>query len=180
VAKRAEPFRGADVALAAIDIPEMAQRNLCCLFEPENRAVALLAFYPEGALLTITGRGELLVARRIEVPLERLLGKDVAQTSQFLDRIALELQRSTDNFDRQFSFIALSKLLLANVPETTGLKETLKANLDVAVEDMNLAQVLDVGRVPELMNGDRQSQCLGVLGAALRTSAASPAVAVAA
>jgi len=163
------PYNDASVELEAIDVVEMAQRNIAILCEAPNRAVALLAFHPDGGMLTITGNAELLVARRIEIPLERLLAADAEQRSQYLDRIALELQRSLDNFDRQFSFISLSRLLLAYTPVGSGLAETLRANLDLPVEELDLAQVMDLARVPELASRERQAQCLTVIGAALRT-----------
>jgi len=169
VAACTSAFNDANVALDAVDIPELAQRNLAILCETPNRAVALLAFHADGGMLTITGFGELLVSRHIDVALERLLAAAPDQRTQYLDRIALELQRSLDNFDRQFSFIALSRLLVAHTSVESELTETLRANLDLPVEALDLRDVMDLARVPELADRARQSQCLTVIGAALRT-----------
>lgn len=165
----ARRFDAARVTLDAVDIPELAQRNLCVLCESEHRAVALLAFHSGSCWLTITGEAELLVVRRIDISLDRLTSADADQRAIYLDRIALELQRSFDNFDRQFGFIALSRLLLASVPPECGLKPTLQANLELPVEDFDLGAVMDLARVPSLSDASRQAEHLLVLGAALRS-----------
>lgn len=174
VAALSSMFDDARIALEAVDIPELAQRNLSVLCEPERRAVALLAFHSGSCWLTITGNGELLVVRRIDISLDRLQGADTEQRSIYLDRIALELQRSFDNFDRQFAFITLSRLMLESIPEACGLKSALQANLDVPVEDFVPGSVLDVSRVPALADEGLSADRLLVLGAALRDSEARP------
>ena len=60
-------FGEGKVPLAAIDIPELAQRNVAALFEEPNRGLAFLHLDESGGLLTITFRGELYAVRRIEV-----------------------------------------------------------------------------------------------------------------
>lgn len=163
-------FDEARVPLDAIDVPELAQRNLAVLCEAPNRAVALLVFHSGSCWLTITGAGELLVVRRIDISLDRLTDAEPDQRSGYLDRIALELQRSFDNFDRQFGFITLSRLMVSFVPPGCGLKEALKANLDLPVEDFVLDELLDLARVPAISGAPRQADRLLVLGAALRST----------
>ena len=46
-------FQDAKLPLTAIDIPELAQRNVAALFEEENRGLALLAFDDEGGRLHV-------------------------------------------------------------------------------------------------------------------------------
>jgi len=173
VAAMAKLFADAHVELEAIDIPEIAQRNLTVLCEIEHRAVALLAFHSGSCWLTITGDGELLVVRRIDISLERLAAADPDQRGIYLDRIALELQRSFDNFDRQFAYIALSRLLLAFVPPECGLKAALQSNLDLPVEDFLLDIGMDLGKVRALGGAQQDFDRLLVLGAALRGTATS-------
>ena len=168
VTQRAQLFGDSAIPLEVIDLPELAQRNVGTLFEPENRGVGLLAFDNAGGLLTVTYRGELYAYRRIETPLSRLTDAPVEQRTQLLERIGLELQRTLDNVDRQYGFISLAKLLLASVPAEIGLAEYLAQNLYVPVEACDLAQVLDLSATPELREPLRQAQCLQVIGAALR------------
>lgn len=166
----AAPWFDADVALTAIDVVELAQRNLCVLFESPPRAVALLAFHPDGALLTVTAGGELYLFRRVEVPIARLTEAGPEARAQQLERIALELQRSLDHFDRQYGSLTLEKLLVAPTPLADEIVATLATNLYVPVERCELGQVMDIAAVPALADGARQADCVAVLGAALRTA----------
>ncbi len=167
-----KPFVEAQIPLEAIDIPELAQRNIAALFEPEGRAVAMLAFYQNEGILTFTSSGELYLSRRIEIALAHLLEADAERRAQHFERIALELQRSLDHFDRQYNYVPIAKLLLAPLPQEIGLQEYLASNIYMPVETVDLGAVMDFPAVPELKHAARQSQYLATIGAALRDEAA--------
>ncbi len=80
----------------------------------------------------------------------------------------LELQRSFDHFDRQFSYVTVSRLLLAPLAVDIGLDRHLIENLDVPVQALDLAEVLDFPGAPELRDPARQGFRLHIIGAALR------------
>ncbi len=166
IATTVKPFNEADIDLEVIDIPELAQRNVAKLLEEEGRCLAMLCFDDAGALLTFTSGGELYQARQIEVSLQDFVsGTDIEAR---YDRVALELQRSLDNFDRQFRSVAVSRLMVSQVPDSARLVEYLSANLTVPVSLLDLEQVVDFPGVPELRDPLRQSQCLQMIGAAMR------------
>lgn len=167
VAARQKLFATAKTGLSVIDIPEMAQRNIAALIEPEGRGLAMLSFDEDGGLLTVTFGGELYLSRRIDVPLAQLTEGDHDRRIQSFDRIALELQRSLDNFERQFSFISVSKLVLGPSP-VEGLEEYLSSNLYTPIDSLDLATVFDFERVPELADKAMQQRFFMPLGAALR------------
>lgn len=167
VEKRQNLFVAAKVGLSVIDIPEMAQRNISALIEPEGRGLAMLSFGADGGLLTVTFNGELYLSRRIDVTLEQLLDSDHDRKHACFDKITLELQRSLDHFDRQFHFISVSKLVLAPTA-ATGLEEYLSSNLYTPVQTMDLSDALDISGVPELMGKAQQQRFFFVIGAALR------------
>lgn len=169
---RQQLFLDAKVGLEAIDIPEMAQRNMSALIAPESRGVAMLSFSQEGGLLTVTWRGELYLSRRIDVTLDQLLEPDHERKHASFDRITLELQRSLDNFERQYSFISIAKLALGPSP-VSGLDEYLSSNLYTPVETLDLATVFDLARTPELLDKAVQQRFFIPLGAALRAEAAA-------
>ena len=171
IAALVKPFNDADIGLEVIDVPELAQRNLARLLETEGRGLALLDFDDSGALLTFTSGGELYQARRIDISLRDFAAP--AAADELYDRITLELQRSLDHFDRQFRNVAVSKLVISPVPEGERLVEYLKSNLTVPVELLDLEKVLDFPGVPELRNPLRQSQCLQMIGAAMREELAA-------
>lgn len=168
IAARMSLFTQARVPLTAIDIPEMAQRNLAMLFEAEHRALALLTFAAQRGLLTFSSGGELYVARTIDVGLDHLVTAQGDLKAQLFERIVLEVQRSLDHFDRQFSFVPVSRLLIAPLPEEVGLDTYLMQNLYVPVEVARLESVLDLDAVPGLASPQVQTQYFMVLGAALR------------
>lgn len=171
VGQRMAGFADAKLHLDAIDIPEMAIRNVAVLFEEENRGLAFLALSKGDSLLVITFGGELCLARRIEMSPEALAQDDPERRQQMQERLALELQRTLDNFDRQFSFISVSRLVVATENDSAGLVAALADNLYVPVLAMDLAQVADFAAVPELRQPERQAQGLLAIGAALRGEA---------
>lgn len=168
VQRHVQRYQQAGIPLAALDIPEVAQRNISALFEEKNRGLALLAFEEQGGLLTITCGGELFLTRRIDIPLAKLIDGDADARALLHERIALEVQRSLDHFDRQFSAITLSRFMLVPLPAETGLAEFLGANIYLRVERAHIGSMLDCDRIPELSDPARQGFCLQVLGAALR------------
>jgi MSHA biogenesis protein MshI len=101
------------------------------------------------------------------VTLAQLLDADHERRHQSFDKITLELQRSLDNFDRQFSFISVALLMLAP-SGAAGLEEYLASHLYTRVETLDLAQVLDLDATPELADPARQQRFFVAIGAALR------------
>jgi MSHA biogenesis protein MshI len=162
-------YDAAKLQLDAIDIPELAQRNVAALFEAENRGLAFLSLDENGGLLTITYRGELYAVRKMEVSAQQLADADAERRQQLLERVMLELQRTLDNFDRQYSFISVAGMTIATCPVVPELQSYLAENLYVPVQAMDLATVCDFPSIPELRDLARQAQCLPAIGAALRT-----------
>jgi MSHA biogenesis protein MshI len=170
VASRMKLFHDARLPLRAIDVPEMAQRNVARLFEEPNRGLALLAFDQRGGMLTFTAAGELYMSRYTDITLDQLAAPSADTREQALERLVLELQRSIDHFDRQFSYVTLSRLLVARVP-VEGLQRHLADNLYLPVQWLDLAEGLDFSSASALRDPIRQSEHLHLLGAALRHEA---------
>jgi MSHA biogenesis protein MshI len=168
VAPLVQAFQAARVPLAAIDLPEVSQRNLAALFEEGGRGLATLIFDDEEGLLTFTVNGELLVVRHVDLPARQLITADAARRGMLFERIALDVQRSLDNFDRIYSAIPLTRFLVAPIPGVDGFLDHLRTNLTVPVISLDVSEVLDIGAVPALLDPLRQFQCLRAIGAALR------------
>lgn len=168
VGERMRLFDDAKVPLEAIDVPEVAQRNVAVLFEEPNRGLAFLRLNSDDGLLTITYGGELYLVRRIEVSAKVLADADAERRQMLIERLVLELQRTLDNFDRQFNFISVARLVVACDQAVDGLLAALSENLYVPVQAMDLAAVAEFPAVPELRSPERQAQCLLAIGAALR------------
>lgn len=170
VGARIEAFRAGRIALEAVDIPELAQRNVSALLEDENRGLALLSFDAAGGLLTFTWRGELYASRRIDIDAAQFAGGDAARESA-CERISLELQRSFDNIDRQFHYITVTRLVVAPPEDAPWLIPCLARASYVPVEALDLGGAMDLAAVPELAAPQRQAAFLLTIGAALRPQA---------
>ncbi|HEU0188730.1 MAG TPA: agglutinin biogenesis protein MshI [Gallionella sp.] len=167
IQKRIALFEQAKIELNVIDIPEMAQRNIAALFEQDDRALALLAFDDNGGLITFTSRGELLLARRIEITAGQLQDANDQLRQQYRDRMQLELQRSLDYFDRQYNHLPVSRVLVC-APDDASLASFLATAVEVKVERLELSQVMDISKAPALADSDFAAHVLQTLGAALR------------
>jgi MSHA biogenesis protein MshI len=167
------PFESAKILLEAVDVPELAQRNVAALLEDENRGLAFLRVDESGMMLTLTYCGELVAVRRGEISAAQLNGPDEEQRIRVRERLVLELQRSLDNFDRQYSHIPISKVVLATYPTVARLAADLGQSTYVPVKDMDLSPVLDFPAIPELRNTQSQAKNLLAIGAALRTTEAA-------
>jgi len=157
-------FQAARLDLAAIDIPEMALRNLAVLHDTAPRGVALLQFGASGGLVVVCHDGELVTSRRFDVTAEQLARSDELHSTRF-ERIGLELQRSLDNFDRQYSHLPLAKLLVSVPPCADSLIDFLASNLYIPVEP------LDPGKLVDNVENMHDAALLA-LGAALRSPTA--------
>jgi len=168
-------FQDAKIPLAAIDIPELAQRNVAVLFEEENRGLAFLNFDADGGRLTITYKGELYASRHIEIGAKELAARGGEAPGGVFERVLLDVQRSLDNFDRNFSFITLARLLVVPIPGAAAFVEYLKSNLYQPVELLDFSKGLDFAAVPALAAPEQQAAALLAIGAALRVEAKAPA-----
>lgn len=163
-----QAFDAAKLNLQVVDIPEMAQRNIAALLEEDNRGLAMLTFDANGGLLTFTFQGELYFARRVEITSEQLATPDLDRRGVLFDRIGLELQRSLDSFERMYSFISVSKVVLGPGSFVADLEIFLRDYGYVPVQALDLTSVIDCAGVPEIRQPDLQAERLMIIGAALR------------
>ncbi len=159
----------AGLNLTIIDIMETAQRNLAIRLETKGRALAVFSFIETGSLFTLTLDGELCTARTLGVSLAQI---DTEGLDSVLERLTLEVQRTLDNFDRQFGGIPVDRLLLAPMADIGRLRDGLAGNLALPVEMLNLANALDVSSIPDL--NALPPACFHAIGAALRMEDTKP------
>lgn len=161
-----ERFDQAKVPLSVIDIPETAQRNVSALYEKDARGVGLLYFDDAGGMLTVTSGGELFLARRFDFTMPQIRQRNDAYREELFGRILVELQRTLDNFERQHSQIAMSRIMLGPEPEPTALGAYLRSNLGVEIAEVALDEVLTFsGGVPDART---QWQYFYLIGCAIR------------
>ena len=177
VRSRVGPFEEAKIRLDAVDIPELAQRNVAALLEDDNRGLVFLRLDETGMMLTLSFHGELIAVRSGEINTLQLKGGDADQRARTKERLVLELQRSLDNFDRQYSHIPISKVILATCPSVENLAAELGENTYIPVKEMDLSSVIDFPAIPELKDTQCQAKNILAIGAALRTTGAAGAAA---
>jgi MSHA biogenesis protein MshI len=168
---RIRQLEAARVPLAVIDIRETAQRNLAALYETPERGLAFIHLGTDSGLLTINFRGELYLARRLEVGIDQLAAGAPDERGA-LERLALEIQRTLDHFDRQFRHIAVAKLVIGPTPQPTHVAESLRERFDIQVQEADLREVLDFADGPQ---PETQWRLLHHFGAALRQEAEAAA-----
>jgi MSHA biogenesis protein MshI len=162
-------FERAKIRLQVIDIPETAQRNIAELYETADRGIGMLTFNHAGGLFTLSFKGELYLARRLDLTWGQLVSSQESQRQVYFERIGVELQRSLDHFERQYQNITLSELVLGPMPEDIGLAAFLNSQLYLPLRQINLADALEFAGND--MGIEEQWQLLRVLGAALRLDA---------
>ncbi len=158
-----QPYHEAGLPLDVIDIREAAQHNLAMRIAPADYAAAVLHFDGENGLLTFSFGDSLIMSRRIE-------GRGATGES-LLDKVAMEVQRSVDYFERQYSWLPLAKLYLAPVAEASALLRRLGEYLPVAAENLDLARVFDFADQVQLQDVQVQNAAFHLLGASLRRRA---------
>jgi MSHA biogenesis protein MshI len=157
-------LKDAKLKLQAIDIPELVLRNIGNLLPNADRGVALLYFGSGSGQIIICRDGKLCLARNINIGAEALRS-DAPYWQDMVDSVALEVQRSLDFFESNFSQPAIGSLTLAPMGfDSVDLMVKLGGTLGIAVHPLEIADLLDC-QIPL----DRPEQCLLAIGAALRT-----------
>jgi len=163
----------AGAGLEVIDIPELAQRNIAAYLEQEGRGLAMLSINSHGGLLTFTSGGELYHSRRIEINSKQMYDDNSELRSGVFERLLLEIQRSLDNFERQFPYITINRLVLAPFMGREDFYDYLKAYLYIPIDRFDLSDVFEFKDQASLGDLSMQASLLPALGAALRGGSSS-------
>lgn len=158
--------RGFDV----IDIPEMCLRNIAALLPQDEHGVALISLGDRFAQLTLTCRGVLYLARRIDLSrrAEALAVESAPAAPDFdVASLALELQRSLDYYESHYDQPAIADVVLTSGDERA---ERLLGNLIAATgHSVTLLDVEELFDVADAIEPDTRWPGLLALGAALRS-----------
>jgi MSHA biogenesis protein MshI len=157
----AQPFQEAELPLEVIDIRETAQHQIAQRLMPEGYAIGVLHFDGQHSLLTFSFGEALVYSRRTD-------GRGAVGPALY-ERVAMEAQRSVDYFERQFSWLPLSRIYLAPMANAEELRQRLEGYLPVAVEVMDLEALFDLDGAPALADPLVRNQAFHLLGAGLRS-----------
>ena len=164
------PLTRAGAAIRALDVVELAQRNLAAAMAPANRTVSMLSIDRRNALLTVSRDDGMFAARHFD-PLAVALHEavdDPERRDELIERLALELQRTFDNVERQYATGQIDRLVVLAEPRSADLVEGLQSALAANVTTMEIERVCSA-RDPALLAraGASLTACLAI-GAAVR------------
>ena len=165
VKERIELMENAGAALEIIDIPELALRNIAARLEQDANGQAMLYFGPNQGLITLTRDATLYLARSMDIGFQQL-----QDTPELLDRLALELQRSLDYYDRHFQQAPIASVTLCPLPQgVPRLANQLEELIGIRVQALQLEDIVETGST---LDDEQFSRCLLAIGTALRTEPA--------
>ncbi|RZI86792.1 MAG: hypothetical protein EOP38_00400 [Rubrivivax sp.] len=162
----------AKLSLSAIDIGEMALRNIAVL-TASQQAEAFLHVGWESTNLIIVWQESLCTFRQLNIGGAQLLNLDEADRSVLFERFALEIQRTTDAFGRQFSAANLGRVWLSSVVEAPGVASALNDLIDLNVQPFLMSDWLTLEDPIREGDVEQRLDYTLAIGAALRLEAAS-------
>jgi MSHA biogenesis protein MshI len=157
-----DQVRRTELELRAIDIGEMAIRNIVSKLPENQQGVAVLSLAERNGLLVFIRDSEVYLTRRLDLGFDDLMLGDEQQ----FDDLVLQLQRSLDFFERHFKQALPTKVLMFPPDKVSGeLILHINSHLKLDVEPLILERLpgytIDVDE-------SSQPRCLQAIGAALR------------
>lgn len=164
-------FQGAGVKLTALDIPELALRNLARGLPDDHDGMVMLHLEKRSGMVMMIKRGQFYLARRFENGFDTLLenldddGGGVTR-APFMDRIALEAQRAMDYFESHFGQGQASSLHIAPLAvPVEGVRQALAERLGMRIRPLPVNEILEC---PEGVAESDLARLLPAIGATMR------------
>ncbi len=177
VRERVELLESVGLTLSAIDVPELALRNMAALLPEDVAGLALVHLSADSGLIVLTHQATLYLARRFPLGLGNLESSWAGQEDgpgdgwppgirEVLDALVVEIQRSLDYYESHFAQAPIRHLVVAPMAvQVPGMTEYLARQLGLSARMVDLNAVIDSGRV---MDAELQARCTPIIGEALR------------
>jgi MSHA biogenesis protein MshI len=160
-------YRDARLTLGAIDIPEMAMRNLSVLAAgPAAHAFVHLGL--KSTRLTLAWQRELCSFRQFDVSALKLDAADTDTRKLLLERMALEIQRSTDSFSRFFRGADLATVWVSAVRDADEVSRHLSDLLPQSVQAFRVEEHVALTSREPVVDPERGLDFTFAIGAAIR------------
>jgi MSHA biogenesis protein MshI len=173
VAQAANAMLAAGIELHAVDIAEMAQRNLLARLPGADAGSALLGIEDSSALLTVVHQGVLCFARRIQIP--RALSLEEDDPEHVAARLATQVQRSLEVVERQSGLAPIRTVWIGPHPESALIARCTAEQADVDCLQLDLHAELSFATTVRDIEPEMAAAALIAIGAALRSEDA-PAI----
>ncbi len=165
IAERVGWAKQASLMLNAIDIAELAMRNIAQTVTDTSRGLAVVMLYQGGGSLQLVRNSDLYLARNFKLNYNAGLLDDIP-----IDALTLELQRSLDYFERQMKQPPPSQIFISGENLTPDkITEEFKRALPANIELLPITQGISLG---ESVEEHTLPLCYSALGAALREEGA--------
>ncbi len=161
-------FQDGGVPLGAIDIPELALRNVA-LLAGQDTAHAYLHVGLETTRLLMLWQRELCAFRQLDVNASQWANGDDTDRSDLADRLALEIQRSADAFARQYNAADFTSLWVSGATDVAALCQALAPLVTVPIKPLLLQEWVDGVDSDILTNLGHRIDYTLAIGAALRS-----------
>jgi MSHA biogenesis protein MshI len=163
----ADKINNAGLNLWSIDISELGLRNISNLYETDESSSALVYLREKNSLLSINRLNEFYMSRRLDLDIKAFNNATDETLGNYLDQLALQLQRSFDYYHSQWRRPTPDKLLIASAqPLSLKIQEQLAERLTIKVIEVNLNEKL---LCKNQLTLEQQSNSLAIIGGALRT-----------
>lgn len=149
--------QGAGLELEAIDIAELALRNVVSLIDADERGVALVVLRERYGQMVVCRGGTLYLSRRLDVTLDDL--QDAASQDAAIQSLALEMQRSLDYYESQLGQVPPATIRLVSGNNVLPLSSMLSSYVAASLEPLDWHEL---GR-----KADLDSRCLVAWSAGL-------------
>ncbi len=172
------PFLSAGVEIAAVDVPEFAQRNIARLALTAGGTHAWLGFERETCLLTAHLNDELAFARRMLLPGagQNAIDADTPDSvAHVTDRIVTQAQRTLDTFERQSGLPPVAHIVVGPHRHADSIAAELAERTGLATRLFDGSSAFDFGRGARAWADDLPAAALPAIGAALRIEDAAAA-----
>ena len=154
------------VNLKAVDVPELAMRNLAARLPEDEFGLVTLHLGRERCLITLTHQGTLYLTRTVDVDYADL-GEEGRRPADLANRLALEIQRSLDYYEQHFRKAAIQNIAIIPPPgDVDGLVAALQQALGLKTRSLTLNDVVVGEHEPDSAS---ESACALAVGCALRT-----------
>jgi MSHA biogenesis protein MshI len=173
VVQATAPFLEAGIDLQAVDIAEMAQRNVLVRLPGAEAGSALLGIEESSALLTVVHQGALCLTRRIQIP--RSLNVDDDDPEHVAARIATQVQRSLEVVERQSGLPPIRTVWIGPHPDCALIARCAAEQTGLDCLQLDLQAEFRFATTVRELAPEQAPAVLIAIGAALRNEDAAAA-----
>jgi MSHA biogenesis protein MshI len=175
VNKLVEPLLAARIEIVAVDVPELAQRNVLARLPGSNAGQALLSLDRSSGLLTVMAQSELCFARRIQMP--RTEDIEEEDPEHVAARVATQIQRSVEVVERQSGLSPITAIWIGPHPYSALIARVVAEHTAIDCPQLDLAAEIRFAAGQPELDPELAGGALIAIGAAMRVDGEAPAAA---